>query len=147
MAVPDHYRFGPYEIRTRTRELYKYGTKLKLRPQPFQVLRVLVEHAGEVVTREELRKMLWPAETFVDFEHGLNTSIKELRQILSDSAAVTSTAPDLQMELAKWTRRVSAQLDTVRKYAFGDAFRPGVIPAQPVEKRKSRARAPQAVAA
>jgi Tol biopolymer transport system component/DNA-binding winged helix-turn-helix (wHTH) protein len=86
VAAPGHYRFGPYEIHTRTRELYKYGTKLKLRPQPFQVLRILVEHAGNVVTREELRRMLWPAETFVDFEHGLNTSIKELRGILSDSA-------------------------------------------------------------
>jgi Tol biopolymer transport system component/DNA-binding winged helix-turn-helix (wHTH) protein len=86
LGAPSQYRFGPYEIHTRTRELYKYGTKLKLRPQPFQVLRVLVERAGEVVTREELRQMLWPAETFVDFEHGLNTSIKELRRILSDSA-------------------------------------------------------------
>jgi DNA-binding winged helix-turn-helix (wHTH) protein len=50
------YRFGPYELRTRTRELYKNGTKLKLRPQPFQVLHALVERAGDVVTREELRK-------------------------------------------------------------------------------------------
>jgi len=55
---PDTYRFGPYEIRTRPRELYKSGTKLKLRPQPFQVLQLLVERAGDVVTREELRQML-----------------------------------------------------------------------------------------
>jgi TolB-like protein/DNA-binding winged helix-turn-helix (wHTH) protein len=80
------YRFGPYELRPRTRELYKYGIKLRLRPQPFHVLRVLLEHAGDVVTREELRKMLWSANTFVDFEHGLNTSIKELRGMLNDSA-------------------------------------------------------------
>ena len=59
---------------------------MRLRPQPFQVLQVLVEHAGDVVTREELQQRLWPAETFVDFEHGLNTSIKELRQVLNDSA-------------------------------------------------------------
>ena len=83
---PGTYRFGPFEIRTRTRELFKYGTKLKVRPQPFQVLQVLVEHAGDVVTREELQQRLWAAETFVDFEHGLNTCIKELRQILNDSA-------------------------------------------------------------
>jgi DNA-binding winged helix-turn-helix (wHTH) protein len=82
----DRYRFGPYELRTRTREIYKFGLKLKLRPQPFQVLQVLVERSGEVVTRDELRQTLWPAETFVDFEHGLNTSIKELRRVLSDSA-------------------------------------------------------------
>ena len=79
------YRFGLFELRIRTRELYKAGTKLKLRPQPFQVLKVLVERAGDVVTREELRDLLWSAETFVDFEHSLNTSIKELRGVLCDS--------------------------------------------------------------
>src|SRR5216684_8345455 len=88
MAVkPNTYRFGPYEIRMRTRELYKYGTKLKLRPQTFHVLQVLVEHAGDVVTRDELRQILWPSETFIDFEHGLNTSVNELRRVLSDSAS------------------------------------------------------------
>src|SRR5260370_12695987 len=81
------YRFGPYELRSRTRELYKQGIKLKLRPQPFQVLRILVERAGDVVTREELRDLLWSKETFVDFEHGLNTGIQELRGVLSDSAS------------------------------------------------------------
>jgi len=81
------YRFGPYELRTRTRELYKQGVKLKLRPQPFQVLEILVEHTGDVVTREELRDRLWPKETFVDFEHGLYTAIKELRGVLSESAS------------------------------------------------------------
>src|ERR1017187_711792 len=81
------YRFGPYEVRVRTRELFKHGIRLKLRRQPFQVLQVLVERAGDVVTREELRQMLWPAETFVDFEHGLNPSVKELRRVLSDSAS------------------------------------------------------------
>jgi TolB-like protein/DNA-binding winged helix-turn-helix (wHTH) protein/Flp pilus assembly protein TadD len=81
------YRFGPFELRTRTRELYKQGTKVKLRPQPFQVLKILVERAGDVVSRDELHDLLWPAETFVDFEQGLNTSIKVLRGVLSDSAS------------------------------------------------------------
>src|SRR5215470_5874802 len=81
------YRFGPYELRTRTREVYKNGIKLKVRPQPFQILQALVERAGDVMTREELRQRLWPAETFVDFEHGLNTAIKELRGLLNDSAS------------------------------------------------------------
>src|SRR5260370_13205000 len=84
---PSVYRFGPFELRTRTRELYKHGIRLRLRPQPFQILHALVERSGDVVTREELRRLLWPAETFVDFEHGLNTSIKELRGLLSDSAS------------------------------------------------------------
>ena len=81
-----NYRFGSYELRPQSRELYKLGTRLKLRPQPFQILQLLVERAGEVVTREELRGLLWSQETYVDFEHGLNTAIKELRAVVGDSA-------------------------------------------------------------
>ena len=79
-------RFGPFEIRTRTREVYKHGIKLKLRPQPFQILYELLSRPGELVTRDELREKLWSSETFVDFEQSLNTSIKELRAVLGDSA-------------------------------------------------------------
>ncbi len=79
-------KFGPYELYLGSRELYKFGTKVKLRPQPFQVLSLLVERSSEVVTREQLRQQLWPSDTFVDFEHSLNTAIKELRGVLSDSA-------------------------------------------------------------
>lgn len=79
------YRFGPYELNPRTRELFKHGIRVKLRPQPFRVLEVLLERPGDVVTREELRQRLWPGDAFVDDEHGLNTSIKELRQALRDS--------------------------------------------------------------
>ena len=81
------YRFGPFELVTQTRELYKHGIRLKLRPQAYQVLALLLEHAGECVTREELQKRVWPSNTFVDFENGLNTAIKQLRASLSDSAA------------------------------------------------------------
>jgi TolB-like protein/DNA-binding winged helix-turn-helix (wHTH) protein len=80
------YRFGPYELRTRGRELYKHHTKLKLRSQPFQLLQALVVRPGGVVTREELRDLLWPKETFVDFQHGLNASMSELRAALNDTA-------------------------------------------------------------
>jgi TolB-like protein/DNA-binding winged helix-turn-helix (wHTH) protein/Tfp pilus assembly protein PilF len=80
------YRFGPYELRPRTRELYKNGIKVKLRPQPSRVLELLAEARGDVVTRETLRQTLWKSETFVDFEQGLNTAVKELRASLSDSA-------------------------------------------------------------
>src|SRR5215471_1494864 len=87
MALPEAiYRFGPFELRCRTRELFKQGTRLKIRPQPFLVLQALIERHGEVITREELRRLLWDGETFVDFEHGLNTAIKELRGLLNDSA-------------------------------------------------------------
>ncbi len=80
------FRFGPFELRPRTRELFKGKTKLKLRPQPFQILEILLKHPGELVTREELRFRVWAADTHVDFEHGLNASVKELRGVLSDSA-------------------------------------------------------------
>lgn len=80
------YRFGPFDIAVKSREVLKHGTKIRLRPQTFQVLVLLLERAGDVVTREELRNRVWSADTFVDFEHGLNTAIKELRGKLSDSA-------------------------------------------------------------
>ena len=81
------YRFGLFELRLRSRELYKGETRLKLRPQAFQVLEVLLERRGDVVKREELQKLLWLAGTFVDFELGLNAVIKELRGALSDPAS------------------------------------------------------------
>jgi TolB-like protein/DNA-binding winged helix-turn-helix (wHTH) protein/Tfp pilus assembly protein PilF len=80
------FRFGPFEAKTCAQELSKNGMKIKLRGQPFQILEILLSRAGEVVSREEIREKLWPADTFVDFEHGLNTSIKKLRQTLGDSA-------------------------------------------------------------
>jgi TolB-like protein/DNA-binding winged helix-turn-helix (wHTH) protein/Tfp pilus assembly protein PilF len=81
------FRFGPYESRPRTRELFKHGSRLKIRPQPLQILNLLLSRAGDVVTREELRQELWTSDTFVDFERGLNSSVMELRAVLGDSAA------------------------------------------------------------
>ena len=77
-------RFDVFEVDLRAEELYKAGRKIKLQVQPFHVLRILLERPGEVVTREEMQKRLWPADTFVDFDHSLNTAIKKLRQALSD---------------------------------------------------------------
>jgi TolB-like protein/DNA-binding winged helix-turn-helix (wHTH) protein/Tfp pilus assembly protein PilF len=79
-------RFGVFELDLRACELRKHGVKIRLQEQPFQVLRMLVEHAGEVVTREDLQKKLWSADTFVDFDHGLNKAINKIREALSDSA-------------------------------------------------------------
>jgi DNA-binding winged helix-turn-helix (wHTH) protein len=84
--APHILQFGIYEIDVRTGELRKSGVKLKLQEQPFQVLCMLVEHPGEIVTREELRNRLWPADTFVDFDRGLNAAVKRLRDALGDSA-------------------------------------------------------------
>ena len=79
-------RFGAFEVDMRLGELYKHGIRLKLQDQPFQVLALLLEHPGGMVTREELRQKLWSADTFVDFETGLNSAIKRLRDVLADSA-------------------------------------------------------------
>src|SRR3989454_1815545 len=78
-------RFGVFEVDLRVGELRKRGVKIKLQDQPFQILQILLEHSGEVVTREELRERIWPADTFVDFDQGLNNAIKRLRESLSDS--------------------------------------------------------------
>src|SRR5258705_3443139 len=79
-------RFGVFELDLRAGELRKRGLRVRLQEQPFQVLAILLEHGGEVVTREELQKQLWPANTFVDFEHGLNKAINKIREALGDSA-------------------------------------------------------------
>lgn len=79
-------RFGAFEVDLRTGELRKNGLKIKLQDQPFRVLIILLRHAGDVVTREELRRELWPNDTFVDFDHGLNAAVRRLRDALDDSA-------------------------------------------------------------
>jgi TolB-like protein/DNA-binding winged helix-turn-helix (wHTH) protein/Flp pilus assembly protein TadD len=79
-------RFGVFEVDLRAGELRKHGLRVRLQEQPFQVLALLLENHGEVVTREELQKKLWPADTFVDFDHGLNKAINKVREALNDSA-------------------------------------------------------------
>jgi DNA-binding winged helix-turn-helix (wHTH) protein/TolB-like protein/Flp pilus assembly protein TadD len=85
-AAPAIIRFGVFEVDLQSGELRESGTKVRLEGQPFQILRILLEHPGRLVTREELRGQLWPADTFVDFETGINTAIKRLRQALQDNA-------------------------------------------------------------
>lgn len=90
MPVPPNIRtvrFGVFELDLSAGELRKNGAKLRLQGQPFQVLALLLERAGEVVTREELQQNLWPSDTFVDFDHSLNTAINKVREALGDSAA------------------------------------------------------------
>ena len=79
-------RFSTFEVDLQTRELRQRGQKVRLQEQPFQILAALLERPGEVVTREELRARLWPADTFVDFDHSLNAAIKRLRDALGESA-------------------------------------------------------------
>lgn len=91
MAVPESnskvVRFGVFELDRQAGELRKSGVRLKLQGQPLQVLTLLLERAGEVVTREQLQQTLWPSDTFVDFDHSLNTAINKVREALGDSAS------------------------------------------------------------
>jgi len=83
---PTVVRFAEYEADLRSGELSRQGHRLKLQEKPFHVLAALLARPGELVTREELRQSLWPADTFVDFEHGLNTAVNKVREALRDSA-------------------------------------------------------------
>src|ERR1700756_665356 len=78
--------FGPFEVDLRSQELSESGVKIRLGGQPFEILAALLERPGELVTREELRTRIWPADTFVDFNHGLNAAVNKLRGVLNDSA-------------------------------------------------------------
>ena len=79
-------RFGVFELDLRSRELHKQGIKIRLQGQPVEILVLLLQRPGEIVSREELQKKLWPADTFVDFEQGLNNAMKRLRAALDDNA-------------------------------------------------------------
>jgi DNA-binding winged helix-turn-helix (wHTH) protein len=78
--------FGPFEADLQTQELRKQGVRLRPAAQSFQVLKMLLERPGELVAREDLQKALWPSDTFVDFEHGVNAAVNRLREAIGDSA-------------------------------------------------------------
>src|SRR5437879_12802857 len=90
VSSPHLIRFGLFEVDTRSGELRRQGSKVNLQEQPFQALVLLLERRGEVVTREELNKRLWPEDTFVDFERGLNIAIKKIRTALKDDPETPS---------------------------------------------------------
>src|SRR5581483_11741736 len=79
-------RVGEFEVDLRCGEVRRDGDKVKLQERPFQILAALLERPGDVVTREEIRQKLWPTDTFVDFEHSINTAVKKLREALGDDA-------------------------------------------------------------
>src|SRR5438270_10939578 len=114
MAVPPKNagvaRFGVFEVDLSAGELRKSGVKLRLQEQPFQVLAFLLEHAGEVVTREELQQKLWPSDTFVDFDHSLNTTINKVREALGDSASNPRYVETLARRGYRFIAPVQAQL-------------------------------------
>src|SRR5271169_2117351 len=102
-------RFGVFEVDLAAGELRKSGARIRLQEQPFQVLAALLQNAGQVVTRDYLRETIWPADTFVDFDHSLNTAVNKIREALSDSAS----SPRFVETLARRGYRFIAPVDSV----------------------------------
>ena len=102
-------RFGVFEVDLAAGELRKNGARIRLQEQPFQVLAALLQHAGQVITREDLREKIWPADTFVDFDHSLNTAVNKIREALGDSAS----SPRFVETLARRGYRFIAPVDGV----------------------------------
>ena len=93
---PQTYRFGVFEVDTLAHELRRQGVRIRLQEQPYQILLMLLERAGQVVTRDALRQRIWPASVLVDFDHGLNNSVARLREALGDAvgaARLIETVP------------------------------------------------------
>lgn len=130
------YRFATYEADPATGELRKSGVRLRLPDQPFRVLILLLERPGELVTREEIRQKLWPADTFVDFDHGLNTVINRLRETLGDSAS----NPRFIETLARRGYRFLAPVEIAGSVpATAAASPPAVMPSPPEPGKASGA--------
>jgi DNA-binding winged helix-turn-helix (wHTH) protein len=102
-------RFGVFEVDLTAGELRKNGARIRLQEQPFQVLTALLQNAGHVVTRDELREKIWPADTFVDFDHSLNTAVNKIRESLGDSAS----SPRFVETLARRGYRFIAPVDGI----------------------------------
>src|SRR4051794_17679822 len=92
------FQFGVFEFHPRTGELRKHGVRLKLQEQPLQILTLLLEHAGEVVTREEIQKCLWPEGTYVEFDSAINNAVRKLRDALGDSPDTNSHSLEHEQE-------------------------------------------------
>src|SRR5262245_22657331 len=133
-------RFSSFELDMRTGELRKSGVRISLPDQPFQLLKTLLDRPGELVTRDELRQRLWSAETFVDFEHGLNAAVRRLRDALGDSAET----PRFVETLPRRGYRFIAPLiqepaaDSMPPSASISALQPLAAPAKAASPRRAR---------
>ncbi len=120
-------RFGVYEVDTHAGELRRNGVKIKLQEQPFQVLTMLLERPGEVISREELQRRLWPADTFVDFDHSLNAAIKRLRDALRDSADNPRFVETLARRGYRFVAPVAGTVPGDQKTEANPRYRPGYV--------------------
>src|SRR4051812_14939175 len=110
-------RFGTFEFDMRARELRKGGIRIRLQDQPFEILAMMLDRPGEVVTREELSQRLWPAGTFVDFEHSLNAAVKRLRAALGDDADNPRFVETMHRRGYRFIAPVESQENGVRRDA------------------------------
>ncbi len=125
------YRFGVFQVNLATRELRKHGVRVRLPGQPFCILTMLLERPGEVVTREEMRRRLWAADTFVDFEHSLNTAIKKLRSAMGDTpenSRYIETLPRLGYRFIAPVQEVAAASSAVATSFAGVPSAPATPP-------------------
>src|SRR5437763_3552448 len=99
--------FGSFEVDVVSGELRRQGLKIRLQDQPFRLLVLLLDHAGDVVTRDKVRETLWPADTHVDFDHSLNTAVRKLREALGDSAEASRYVETLARRGYRFLARVS----------------------------------------
>jgi len=125
-------RFGVFEADLRAGELRKSGIKLRLTGQPFQVLAVLLERAGEVVTREELQQKLWASDTFVDFDHSLNTAINRVREVLGDSASSPRYVETLARRGYRFIAPIQSESPPAREAILSARPASPIVPAAPV---------------
>ena len=141
MAVPPSnrriVRFGIFELDLSAGELRKNGVKLRLQGQPFQVLTLLLDRSGEVVTREELQQKLWPSDTFVDFDHSLNTAINKVREALGDSASSPRYVETLARRGYRFIAPVQREPENPGEPA-AEIAAPAVVSASPSSSPSSR---------
>jgi DNA-binding winged helix-turn-helix (wHTH) protein len=136
-------RFGVFEVDLAAGELRKSGRRIRLQEQPFQVLVALLENAGKVVTREDLRQKIWPADTFVDFDHSLNTAVNKIRESLGDSAS----SPRFVETLARRGYRFIAPVDGARASSpVATSGPPPALAAAPAERTAMAGAVPDGIA-
>src|SRR5437667_2446111 len=110
-------RFGAFELDEDAGELRREGIKVRLQEQPLQILQILLEQPGKVITREELRKRIWPSDTFVDFDHGINNAIKRLREALGDTTETPRFIETLPRRGYRFVERVESEEDSLQSLA------------------------------
>src|SRR5512147_401738 len=119
--------FGTFQVDLVSGELRRQGLKIRLQDQPFRLLVLLLDRAGDVVTREKVRETLWPADTYVDFDHSLNTAVRKLREALGDSAEAPRYVETIPRRGYRFIAPV-APLPTVQVVNSAEAAVPSLLP-------------------